>query len=767
MDTAKKLIQDGLIHHQSGRLQDADAAYRRALATQPENPDANHLLGVLAHQCGSPEIAAQLISKAIEFDKNVPDYHSNLGLVLMELGRLSEAISSFQRAIQLNPEFAAAHGNLGNAFLEEGQFDKAVDSYVRALALNPNLVEVQCSLGMTYRELGKPDEAIRVLDRVLTTASQHAGLHLNKGNVLKDLGKLEGALSSYDTAIQIQPDYVQALCNRADLLVAMGRLQEAVICFQHILKMHPDLAMAHNNLGGLLFKKGDIAEAKACFLRALSIDPKLAGAHSNLASLFEETKQIEQAITSYEDVLRLEPDNKPAAARLYHLLEHACAWQEIAALEFDMDALASSEEGFVVSPFSNIARSMDMAQNLSVARFRSQAVSAEVQKLSEKIPAPISKPSGAKIAIGYVSNDMHDHATAHLMAGMFGLHDRKDFEVLVFSYGVDDNSHFRQKIVEGCDQFIDIKDQDDLEAATTIASYGVDILVDLKGHTQGSRLGISALRPAPVQVTYLGFPGTSGADFFDYVLTDKTVTPSEHKPFYSETFAYLPDCYQVTNRFQEISDQPINRDDFELPEDGFVFSSFTNNYKLEPVMFSVWMELLKECPKSVLWLLATSQKAEENLKAEASLRGIDSSRLVFASKLQKHEHLARYRLANLVLDTRIYGGHTTTSDALWAGVPVVTVMGEHFASRVASSILSAVGMECLITQSVSEYKALCLRLAKNPDELAETRETLNANLLIKPLFDTALFTRNLENLYSQMWARYLEGKAPDVIEAEA
>ncbi len=302
-----------------------------------------------------------------------------------------------------------------------------------------------------------------------------------------------------------------------------------------------------------------------------------------------------------------------------------------------------------------------------------------------------------------------------------------------------------------------------MEAAGQIFESGVDILVDLKGHTENHRLEICALRPSPVQAAYLGFPGTTGADFLDYIITDRIVTPEDQSPYYSEQFVYLPHCYQVNDQKQKISDDPFTRPDFGLPEKGFVFCSFNRNYKIEPVMFGVWMKLLNKAPDSVLWLLKSNELAERNLKSEAEARGVDGDRLIFADNMPKDQHLARCRLADLALDTRICGGHTTTSDSLWAGVPVVTMLGSHFASRVSASLLGAVGLPELVTDNLEDYEALAFRVSQNPDELDGLTDKLARNRLSEPLFDTPRFVANLEGAYRRMWDQYLSGEPPATI----
>jgi len=379
------------------------------------------------------------------------------------------------------------------------------------------------------------------------------------------------------------------------------------------------------------------------------------------------------------------------------------------------------------------------------------------------------RSSKAKITVAYLSNDFREHATAHLMLSLFGLHNRDEFEILCYSYGKDDRSDYRARIQKDCDKFVDIRDLSHADAAKCIYENQVDILVDLKGYTKGSRLAICALRPAPIQATYLGFPGTTGADFFDYIITDRIVTPGHHAPHYSETFVYLPHCYQVNDHRQLASDKNWTKMDLGLPNENFVFSSFNHPYKVDPVMFDVWMKILGQVPGAVLWLLKGSESAEKNLRREAERRGVKPERLIFADKLPKDEHLARMRLADVALDTRIVNGHTTTSDALWAGVPVITLMGTHFASRVSASILTAIGLPEFITHSLDDYETLAVRLARNPEQLAAIRQKLANNRLTEPLFDTPRFAKNLEKAYNKIWKIFLAGQRPrqiDVADAE-
>jgi predicted O-linked N-acetylglucosamine transferase (SPINDLY family) len=365
--------------------------------------------------------------------------------------------------------------------------------------------------------------------------------------------------------------------------------------------------------------------------------------------------------------------------------------------------------------------------------------------------------------VGYFSADFHNHATGYLMAELFELHDKSKFELIGFSFGPIANDEMRQRLAKSFDQFIEVGKKSDVEIAKLSRDLNIDIAIDLKGFTQDSRTGIFAYRAAPIQVNYLGYPGTMGADYIDYIIADKTLIPLETQSYYSEKVAYLPDSYQVNDRKRSISGQQFTREELSLPENGFIFCCFNNNFKILPTTFACWMRILKAVEGSALWLFQDNHWAVDNLKKEASNHGIDASRLVFAERMPLSEHLARHNLADLFLDTLPYNAHTTCSDSLWAGLPVLTLMGHTFPGRVSASLLSALGLPELITKTQDEYEALAIELAKNPHNLAEIKFKLANNRFTFPLFGTPLFIKNLEAVYIKMHERYLEGLPPMIL----
>jgi protein O-GlcNAc transferase len=632
--------------------------------------------------------------------------------------------------------------------------EKAIEFYNQAVLFHQN------------NRLSEAESAYRT---ALKLNPGFAEAYNNLGNVLKDQGRQKEALSAYRKALKIYQDHPILLNNIGNILLALGDIKQAVQFLTKAIELDHSYVDPLNNLANAYRSLGKLEDAAKTYLRAIEINPNIAEIHFNLAGLLAYLDKTEQSITYYKNTLQLDPGNVAAASTLHHQLRCLCDWNEIGDLEQRLNHIFKSAEiqklDDLGSPFVTVSRSDDPSQSYLAATVASR-------KIVNALAVPINKKSFSKrktqkqrIKVGYLSDDFCDHAVMHLLSGVLREHNKKQFEIVCYSYGRNDKSIYRQQAIQYSDKFIDITNDVDYEAAQKISSDGIDILIDLKGHTKDSRLGICVYQPAPVQVTFLGYPGTTGTEFIDYILTDKTISPPEAEDYYSEKFAYLPDTYLPTDNKQDISGNLISRKDAGLPDEGFVFCSFNQTYKIEPVFFEIWMRLLKQVENSVLWLSTRNEIARHNLMNEAEKLGINPDRLIFANKVaSKEQHLARIKLADLVLDTRVYNGHTTTIDALWAGVPVVTMQGHHFASRVSSSLLNAIELPELVTTDLESYESLALRLASSPDELKGIREKLHQKRDSAPLFDTEMFTRNLEAAYRIMWQRYVEGKKPDHLE---
>jgi protein O-GlcNAc transferase len=587
---------------------------------------------------------------------------------------------------------------------------------------------------------------------------------IDLGDFYRQQGFMHRALTLYRRAIDLKPDLVPAAFKTAMALQLTGKPDEAAEAYRRCLIRDPSLAQAWNNLGGILKEAGEHKEALACFSRALALAPDLPQAHFNLGYLFEQTGRVSEALSSYEKALALDPNNAKINSQLVFLMQASCTWQSIDRFADRLDTMTRRNlaGGGSVSetPFKNIARSEDTALNAAVARFWAGDLSRRTQGLNQSWAPKAEVQADSRIRVGYLSDRFRNAATGHQMLSLFGLHNRDEFFIITYSCGKDDGSVYRRRIETDSDNFVDIAAIGDQDAARRIRQDRVDILIDLKGHTENNRLGISALRPAPVQVTWLGFPGPSGADFFDYVICDRIVLPESDCRYFSEQPVWLPHCYYPTDYRQPVADRVWQRSDFGLPPKAVVLCSFNQPYKIDSTIFDSWMSVMAQIPDAVLWLLEKNATVTANLRHEAGNRGINPARLIFSGPLPKDQHLARLRLADLCLDTRVYNGHTTTVDALWSGVPVVTLQGTHFASRVSASILTALGMTELITHSVNEYRDRALHLAADGQARRRIREKIADNRTREPLFDTPRFVRNLEKAYMKIWQIYQQGSRP-------
>lgn len=660
MDPLARILNEALVAHQAGRLDEAVRGYRRALKAAPDEPDALHLLGI----------------------------------ALLQSGDAKEAVAPLRRAARLRPAEAAIHLNLGNALAQTGRGEEAIASYRQACERKPDLADAWFNLGNALDQSGAHEEALAAFDRAVAIDPRHPGYRNNRGLCLKALGRRDDAEADFRAAVQAAPG----------------------------------LADAARNLANLLHQRGLSGEAAAVLSRALAAAPQRAD----------------------------------LAATLHWMKRELCDWAGLDDLEARLCAAVRALRGDApapVTPFGALTLPLSGAELRSVAAGHARQAERSARALCPSArparPSPGARPE--RLRIGYVSADFHDHATAHLMAGLFAAHDRSRFEIRLYSYGRADASEWRQRLVAGADAFVDVAGLGLCEAASRVRDDRIDVLVDLKGFTRDGRPELFALRPAPVQVNYLGYPGTMGAAWYDAFVTDAVCSPPGSEAQFAERLVYLPGSYQVNDRGQPIAQTVPSRAGCGLPDGAFVYCCFNQTYKIEPALFDVWMRVLGRVPGSVLWLFRSHAEAEANLRREAERRGVDPERLAFAGKLPKPEHLARHRHADLFLDTLRVNAHTTASDALWAGVPVLTCPGEAFQSRVAASLLHAVGLAELVVPDVAAYEETAVRLGEGQrrdggaGELAALKARLAANRLTCPLFDTERTARNLERAYDALW----------------
>jgi predicted O-linked N-acetylglucosamine transferase (SPINDLY family) len=789
------VLEDAVSLHEQGRLAEAAALYRKMLADNPGNADALHLLGVVELQSNNPSAAAELIGRAIGINPRSAIYFSNLGLAFRALGRFDEALAcyaralairpdyadalnhrgnvlrdlkrfpdalaSYARALAVRPDFADALNNHGAALSDLKRFDEALASYDRALALRPDYAEALNNRGAVLSELKRFDEALASYDRALAVQPDHAEVLNNRGNVLSELKRFEDALVSYDRALAILPDYFEAWYNRGAALSELKRFDEALASHDRALSLRPDSADALNNRGNALRDLKRFDDSLASYDAALTVRPDFAEALYNRGNALSGLKRFDEALASYDRALAIRPDYAFLPGWRLFCRMAICDWRGIAD---DFSRLAEAIE----SGESASSPSVVLATPLSAAQ---QKQCAEIFIRANHPPNPLlGKFPGSykhdRIRLGYFSADFHNHATAYLMAELFERHDQARFELNAFAFGPPNNDAMRTRLKRSFDRFIEIGAVSDQDAALLARSLEIDIAIDLKGFTEGSRTEIFAMGAAPIQVNYLGYPGTMGAGYIDYLIADPTLIPPEQRRHYAEKIVYLPDCYQVNDAKRMIAGKNFTRNECGLPEKGFVFCCFNNSYKIAPALFDIWMRLLNEVEGSVLWLLEDNASATKNLRAEAQSRGVAPERLVFAKRIDLPRHLARHRAADLFLDTLPYNAHTTASDALWAGLPVLTCLGETFAGRVAASLLHAIGLPELISRDLGAYEARALELAANPEKLQLLRERLSENRLTQALFDTARFTRHIESAYAAMWERHRAGFPPEHIHVE-
>ncbi len=764
-DTAGELKRAAAFH-QSGRLEKAGFIYSKILSFDPHNSDALHLSGVIAHQQGNNHKAVFLIKRAIDIYSQEPVYYYNLGNALKGAGFFYEAIESYKQAVNLKPDYVEAYNNLGVLYNEQNRQDEAVFCYQKALQINQNYIEAVSNLGKAYADMGRSDEAVECYYRAVRIAPDCAAIYSNAGSILQSLGMLNKAEFFFRKALEIKPDFGEVFNDLGTVLRDRGKIDEAEHCYKKAVDIMPHEPEAYNNLGNLYKVRGFLDAATNCYKKALDIDYNFTEAHYNLGNVFNKKGEYERALSCYRKALQLNPCHANALNMLVRLLQQECAWDELkeplARLSSLTEKALKQCETAPAMPFLTFSVNSEPEYNYRIARSWASRIQKSVSGLSSGVVFNFKqrKLFKKRIRVAYLSSDFKNHATAHLMLSLFGLHDRERFEIFCYSYGSDDGSIYRKKIQRDSDYFIDISTLSHAEAANRIYADRIDILVDLKGYTEGGKLEISGFHPAPLQVSYLGFPGTTGADFFEYIITDRIVTPPSQRKFFSEEFVYMPHSYQVNDNRQEISAELFDRGGQGLPDDKFVFCSFNAHYKIEPVIFGAWMRILEQVPGSVLWLLRGSAGFRLNIRREAEKRGVDADRLIFAAKLPKNRHLARLRLADLALDTRTVNGHTTTSDALWAGVPVITLQGSHFASRVSSSLLFAIGLPELVAYRLDDYESIAVNLALNPLTLGNVRRELEDNRFTKPLFDTSDFVKNLEAAYLKMWKIYTAGENP-------
>ena len=648
--------------------------------------------------------------------------------------------------------------NQGILFHQQGDLAQAKKIYEQVLETQTEYFDALHMLGVIAYQTNNYLLAEELISKAIKTNPTSASAFLNRGNALKELCRLDDALQSYDKAIAINPKFADAYNNRGNVLKELNRLDDALQSFDKSIAINPDFAMAYYNRGKALHDLKRLEDAVESYDKAIAINPSSVDSLYNRGSALQDLKRLEAALESYGKAITLEPDADFLFGKKLHLQMHLCDWSELSnqlyLLESDIAKLSKVIEPF---PLLGIIDNPEL-------QFLASKIYAEAEHPALHTNADFTKrvPDG-KIRLGYFSADFRNHVVSELIVELFELHNSDRFEVYGFSFGPSSNDEMRQRISNALYRFIDISMKSDLEVAQISRSLGIDIAIDLGGFTKDSRAGIFSAHSAPIQVNYLGYPGTMGASYMDYIVADKTLIPQDSQRHYSEKIVYLPHSFQVNDSKRKIADKVFTRQDLGLPDSGFVFCCFNNNYKILPLTFESWMRLLKSVSGSVLWLYVEQATAIKNLQKEAEARGVDRSRLVFATRMNGEDHLARHRVADLFLDTLPFNAGATASTALWAGLPILTLIGKSFTARYAASLLNAMNLSELVTETQNQYEARAIELAHDPAQLAEIKAKLHRNLHSSPLFSGKLFASHIEAAYEEMYRRHIWGEKLDHI----
>jgi predicted O-linked N-acetylglucosamine transferase (SPINDLY family) len=743
----------GEILSQQNKFDEAVVSYQQALIRNPNCAAIYANLGLVLQAQGNLQAAIESYQKALSLQPDFMQAYFNLGNIFYAQGKIDQAIANYRQVIAIQPDFFDAYNNLGNLFISQNNIDEAVECYRRLLVLKPDYAGGYNNLGGLLKAQGKLDEAAGCYQQLLTLAPNDATGYFNLGLVLQEQNKQQQACENYQKAISLKPNYAEAYYNMGNSYAAQNKAEEAIKNYHLAINCNPNYVEAYNNLGCLLIEQGRVDEAIVCHQRSLSLLPNDAKGFLNLAVAFQSQNKSADAIQNLQKALSIQPNYAEAEDLLFYTQLNCCDWSSyLDSRDKIRNHVKSGISGY--QPFYFLSVSSSAIAQLQCAKIFSAKYSLQQSIWIEQ------RYQHDKIRIAYVSADFCEHPVSFLMAGLFEQHNRERFEIFAISLRPEQHTPTGQRIKAAFNHFLDVSNNSDDEVAALMRRLEIDIAVDLMGFTKNCRPKIFAYRTAAIQINYLGYPATMGAEYIDYIFADEFAIPIQLQKYYTEKVVYLPECFQVNDDKRIISTKRITRTEMGLPETGVVFCSFNNPYKITPAFFDIWMRLLKAVPDSVLWLFSNNPVVQKNLINEAIKREVSPERLIFANRMENTEHLARFQLADLFLDTLPVNAGATASDALWAGVPVITCSGEALPSRMAGSLLNGIGLSELITDNLEEYEALILKLATSPDVLAEIKSKLAKNRLTYPLFNTKRFCRHIESAYTTMWERHQRGESP-------
>ncbi len=739
----------GLAHLLLGEFAQAEPVLRRAAALNGAPPSVAMRLGIaLLHQ-QKPAEALRELHRALALDPQSADCHLNLGQAYAQTGDAAAARRHFETVLELDPGHVDAMHNLGVLSLGREELDQARHWFEQALKRAPHHADALVNLGIVLQRESRLDAAAECFRRALELDPRLAPAGNNLARTLALQGRLVEAREQYRRTLELAPALLEAHEGYAAACAALGRLKEAIAALREIVRLDPGHAAAWSQLADALFQSGELDQARSSAARANTLDPNATGPYSALALVHIVRGETEQAIAVLDAGFR-RTNGSGLLGMLAHQLRRACDWERArsawAKLAPRLDSATELGSPFwLLSDATTAEQQLAYTQRWAKARFGAAAPRRSVSRSA-------ADPASRRLRIGYLSSDFYDHATAYLLAGVLEQHDRDRVEIFAYSYGPDDNGRLRARVRQACEHFIDVAWEPHDAVARRIEDDRLDVLVDLKGYTLGARTAILARRPCQIQVNWLGYPGTMGAEFIDYLIADQFIIPTGHEGAYAERVVHLDPCWQCNDRGRPVI-PALSRKEYGLPDDAFVFCCFNQSVKVTPEVFACWMRLLERVPGSVLWLAEDNPLATRNLAASTQAHGIGRERVVFSPRLPYAQHLARYEVADLALDTFPYTSHSTASDALWLGCPLVALCGDTFAARVSGSILTACGLPELITNSLAEYEALACRIATDRDLAGKLRSQVASVRESAPLFDAARYARNLERIYREMVER--------------
>jgi len=678
----------------------------------------------------------------------------NQAIFLHQNGRLDEAKNIYSEIIVKEPGNFDAHFLFGILFAQIRNPHEAIKLFKRATEINPQSEIALSNLGTAYSQIGNLNEALNIFDRAIHINQNYFEALVNKVTILNKLERIADANNCYNDLIRLQSNNPILFNDRGLNYRKLFKYDQSLNDFTKAIALNPNYAEAYSNRGNTYAKLNELDLALADYSKAIALNPNYAEAYSNCANTLRTLRQYDQALVHYQRALALDPNAKFLRGMALHLKMMMCDWSnyddELALLAQEIKSGQVTSEPFpILSIYNSLQYQLDL----------SSAYQADKFKGLEPIPWATKYSKKDKIRIAYYSADFREHPVSLLLAELFEKHDRSQFEVFAFSLGANTNDPMRQRLEKAFDHFIDVQHLSDADIVALSRKYEIDIAIDLGGYTAGSRSEIFQLRVAPIQVSYIGYLGTMGTPCIDYIIADKTLIPPQLSPFYAENIAYLP-SYQANVSTREIATRSFTRSEYGIPENHFVFCCFNNNYKITPAVFKSWMHILKETPDSVLFLYAENQWVQSNLEKVALEHGVAKERLIFGQRLSTPEYLARYRVADLFLDTFPYNAGTTASDALWMGVPVLTLAGETFSSKMAASLLTAIDMPELITNTPAQFEHRAIEIAQNRALLSELKSKLKDNKGKAKLFDTLQFIQSLESCYLAMYERDLNDLDP-------